>query len=407
MFQRIGADAFKGDLTNTWALCEALGNPHHQFKSIHIAGTNGKGSTSHGIAAVLMKAGYKTGLYTSPHLKEFTERIKINGLEVSKDFVVDFVERIKPVAEKIKPSFFEMTVAMAFDYFAKEKVDMAVIEVGLGGRLDSTNVITPVLSLITNISYDHQQLLGNKLKEIAFEKAGIIKPSTPVIISERQEEVETIFLQRAEKMKSKIVFASDHYQVSKTSLDTYQFSGVYNGTITSDLQGNYQTKNIAAIYALKEELCQLGFNIREEHFREAMTQVTSLTGLKGRWQQLNKSPLIIADTAHNEGGIRQVVEQLRNYKKALHIIFGMVNDKDSLPILSLLPREATYYFCQANIPRALNAEILRARAATLGLRGVAIPNVNQAIEQARKNTSPHDLIFVGGSTFVVAEIENL
>ena len=407
MFQRIGADAFREDLTNTQALCEALGFPHRKFKSVHVGGTNGKGSVSHGMAAVLMKAGYKTGLYTSPHLKEFTERIKINGLEASQNFTMDFVERIKPTLEKINPSFFEITTVMAFDYFARENVDIAIVEVGLGGRLDSTNVITPAVSLITNISYDHQQQLGNTLEEIAFEKAGIIKPSVPIIVSERQSETEGVFLQQAKNRKSKITFASDHYQVSKTSSDTYQFSGDYNGTVKSDLQGNYQAKNIAAIYALTEELRQLGFNLRDEHFKEALTQVTSLTGLKGRWQQLGKSPLIIADAGHNEAGIRNATAQLKEYNKKLHLVFGMVNDKDPWPVLSLLPTEAAYYFCQANIPRALNAEVLREKAAALGLHGTVIPDVNRAIEEAKKNASPDDLIFIGGSTFVVAEIENL
>ena len=409
MFQRVGAVAFKSDLTNTLALCSALGNPQHKFKSIHIAGTNGKGSTSHMLASVLQVAGYKTGLYTSPHLKEFTERIRINGQEIDKEFVVDFVERIKPLIKEIQPSFFEITVVMAFEYFAHQHVDVAVIEVGLGGRLDSTNIITPVLSLITNISWDHMDLLGDTLDKIAAEKAGIIKPEVPVIISERQPEIEQVFLLKAKECHCSITFATDLFKVTSESIGFYAVD--HNNQrqwLTLDLMGRYQAKNIAGVLASIEELRRIGFKISDEHVVHGLKHVMSRTGLRGRWQTIGEYPLIICDTGHNEGGIREIVQQLTETKyHHLHMVLGMVKDKDISQVLNLLPKDATYYFCEASIPRALPADELRLKAADFGLRGRVVKNVNEAIQAAKEKSSPDDFIFVGGSTFVVAEVENL
>ncbi len=411
MFQRVGAVAYKADLTNTWALCEALGNPQHQFKSVHVAGTNGKGSSSHMLAAVLQTAGYKTGLYTSPHLKEFTERIRINGREVSKDFVVDFVERIRPAIERIQPSFFEITVAMAFDYFAKQKVDIAIIEVGLGGRLDSTNVITPLVSLITNISWDHKELLGDTLPKIASEKAGIIKPQVPVIISELQAELASVFTEKAKSEKSVLTFATDVYSVTPQSEGTFQIHHRDQGwqmELSLDLKGSYQRKNIAGVLATIDQLVKNGFAISFAQIQQALQNTTALTGLKGRWQKLSEHPLIICDTGHNEGGIREVVQQIgqQTYNR-LWIVLGCVKDKDIHSVLALLPTDAHYFFCQANIPRALDAHELKQQALVVGLVGEVVSDVNEAIRTAKKRSGKDDFIFIGGSTFVVAEIEEL
>jgi len=409
MFQRIGASAYKTDLTNTIALCEALGNPQHKFKSIHIAGTNGKGSSSHMLASVLQVAGYRTGLYTSPHLKEFTERIRINGQEVDPEFVVGFVERIKPLIEEIQPSFFEITVLMAFEYFASKQVDVAVIEVGLGGRLDSTNVITPVLSLITNISWDHMDLLGDTLEKIASEKAGIIKPGVPVVISERQDEVENVFALKAGECHSSITFASDQFNVTRDANGFYLVNHANRQQVVKlDLKGRYQTKNIAGVLASVDELRKIGFEISDENVAKGLRDVMSRTGLRGRWQTIGQNPLIICDTGHNEGGIREIVQQIAetNYRH-LHMVIGMVKDKDVSKVLSLLPTDATYYFCQASIPRAMPADELRSKAESVGLKGDVFKNVNDAIKAAKENSLPDDFIFIGGSTFVVAEVENL
>ena len=409
MFQRIGSGAYKSDLTNTLALCEALGNPHNKTKSIHIAGTNGKGSSSHMLASVLQVAGYKTGLYTSPHLKEFTERIRINGHEIDKAFVVDFVMRIKPLIEEIQPSFFEITVVMAFDYFAHQQVDVAVIEVGLGGRLDSTNVITPVLSLITNISWDHMDLLGDTLDKIAAEKAGIIKPEVPVVISERQAEIENVFIQKANESHSSITFATDHFKITRESNGLYTIEkNNHLRLLKLDLMGRYQTKNIAGVLASIEQLRKTGFKISEQHIKDGLIEVMSRTGLRGRWQTIGEKPLIICDTGHNEGGIREIVQQIAETKyHQLHMVLGMVGDKDISKVLDLLPQDAIYYFCAASIPRALPAVELRLKAEGFGLIGKVFKNVNAAIQSAKENSSPDDFIFVGGSTFVVAEVENL
>lgn len=408
MFQRVGASAYKSDLTNTIALCEVLDNPHQKFKSIHVAGTNGKGSTSHMLAAILQSAGYKTGLYTSPHLKEFTERIRINGQEVSEQFVVDFVARIKPHIERIQPSFFEITVAMAFDYFASQQVDIAVIETGLGGRLDSTNVITPVLSIITNISWDHMDLLGDTLPKIAAEKAGIIKQNIPVIISETQTEVQDVFMTEIDSKNSKIEFADLEYYVTG-NYESFQVKSTKGEfTIQCDLKGLYQSKNIAGVLAAVDELRLQGFNISYAALTTGLKNVTTLTGLKGRWQKLGDNPLTICDTGHNEAGIREILDQIKGLKHAnLHWVLGMVKDKDVSKILKLLPTTAHYYFCQAKIPRAMDAATLSQHAKGLGLTGTIVADVNEAIRTATQNASPDDLILIGGSTFVVAEIENL
>jgi len=409
MYQRVGAAAYKADLSNTILLCEALGNPQNKFRSIHVAGTNGKGSSSHMLAAILQTAGYKTGLYTSPHLKEFTERIRINGKEIDKNFVVDFVKRIKSSIENIKPSFFEITVAMAFDYFAKQKVDVAVIEVGLGGRLDSTNMITPLVSLITNISWDHQDLLGDTLQKIAFEKAGIIKQTVPVVVSERNQEVDEIFRTKSNEEQSQLYFASDLWKIDSISEGVYQVQDPSKTVeLTLDLMGVYQRKNLGGVLQVVELLNGKGFNISQEAIRIALENVTTITGLKGRWQKLSHQPLVICDTGHNEAGIREVVAQIQAQKfEKLFIVLGCVKDKDLSSVLSLLPVDAYYFFCQAKIPRALDAIELSNRAAVFGLKGEVISDVNEAIGTARKKATPNDFIFVGGSTFIVAEIENL
>jgi dihydrofolate synthase/folylpolyglutamate synthase len=406
MFQRIGAAAYNRDLTNTLALCEAVGNPQEKFKSIHVAGTNGKGSSSHMIAAILQSAGYKTGLYTSPHLKEFTERIRINGNEVNQSFVVNFVNRIKPSIEKINPSFFEMTVAMAFDYFASQKVDVAVIEVGLGGRLDSTNVITPLVSLITNISYDHKDLLGDTLQKIASEKAGIIKRNVPVVISEYQQEVADVFERKAAEENASLEFASKSF--SFDGLNIWKGKSIRLKDVHPQLKGNYQTKNIPGVVLAIDKLIEMGFSINENSLRQGIEQVTTLTGLKGRWQKLGDKPLVIADTGHNEAGIQEIVHQIHTVKHDhLHMVIGMVKDKDITSVLRLLPKEAFYYFCQANIPRAMNANDLANHAKQFNLNGEIISDVNNAIKRAKERATENDFLFIGGSTFVVAEIESL
>lgn len=410
MYQRIGAAAYKANLDNTLALCEALGNPERKFKSIHIAGTNGKGSTSHMLAAVLQSAGYRTGLYTSPHLKEFTERIRIDGREVEREFVVEFVDRMKPMLDRIRPSFFEMTVAMAFDYFVRQQVDVAVIEVGLGGRLDSTNVIVPDLSVITNISWDHMALLGNTLPKIATEKAGIIKPGVPVVVSEKQEAVEEIFIGRAGQLGCDLVFGSDIIQLDHQSngYDVYQGGGVWLEGLVPDLKGRYQEKNLPGVLAAVLALTELGYEISNEAIKEGIARTTELTGLKGRWQVLREKPMTLCDTGHNEAGILAVLDQLRSLPhRRLHFVIGMVNDKDISKILNLLPREAVYYFCQAHIPRAMDADLLAREAAEAGLKGTVVRDVNDALAKATAEAAPDDIVFVGGSTFVVGELDDL
>jgi len=394
MYQRIGAVAYKANLDNTIKLLAELNNPETKFKSIHVAGTNGKGSTSHMLASVFQTAGYKTGLYTSPHLKDFRERIKINGVCIPEENVVDFVEKNRAFFEEIKPSFFEMTVGLAYDYFAKEQVDIAIIEVGMGGRLDSTNVITPLLSVITNISMDHMEFLGNTLEKIAAEKAGIIKPEIPVIIGETNEKTAPVFLEIAKRNHSEITFADVEAQC---------IAPLQN--VECDLQGIYQKKNIqtalAAIFSVKNQFP----NLSVEAIREGLANVVKNTGLLGRWQTIGEKPLIICDTGHNEDGIKQILQQLSQtpYRR-LHMVFGVVSDKDITTILSLLPKDAVYYFCKPNLPRGLNERDLREQAQKFGLQGNAFPTVGEALEAAKKSADSDDLIFVGGSTFVVAEV---
>ncbi len=413
MYQRVGNIAFKKDLSNTIALLEGMGNPHLTFKSVHIAGTNGKGSTAHALASVLQEAGYQTGLYTSPHLKSFTERIRINGAEIPQQEVIDFVQEHQALIEKVMPSFFEMTVAMAFWCFAKNKVDIAVIETGLGGRLDSTNVITPVLSLITNISFDHTAMLGNTLEAIAFEKAGIIKPNVPVVISQRQEETWQVFLQTATKNNAPIDFAESAFQITderadENGLKIFEYTTVKSGesaTLFTDLIGPYQRFNIPGILKAIDVLQQNGWQISSDNVLEGLKAVKSNTGLKGRWHIISNIPLTICDTSHNEGGLKEVVKylQLQKYKQ-LYLILGFTNDKDLHALLRLFPAKATFYFCQADIPRAMSAEAIKAIANELDLKAYVIPDVNEAIAICKKQATEEDIIFIGGSSFVVAEI---
>lgn len=418
MFQRVGASAYKADLSNTISLCAHLGNPQETFKTIHIAGTNGKGSTSHALAAVLQAAGYKTGLYTSPHLQSFTERIRIDGQEITEEGVVEFVANNKAFLDELQPSFFEMTVGMAFWYFAKETVDVAVIEVGMGGRLDSTNVIHPELCVITNIGYDHTQFLGNTLPLIAGEKAGIIKAGVPVVISQSQKETQAVFAQQAATKQAPIVFADQLWEVTKIqnseklSTDTGANFQVRSSAgafaLKLDLNGDYQRFNLPGILEAVKQLRDQGWSLSDEALKTGLESISQRTGLKGRWQILQAKPLLITDTGHNEAGILEVVSQLKKYEYAkLWMVIGMVNDKDISKVLELLPLEASYIFCQASIPRAMDAHELASKARERGLRGQVIPKVMDALEFARKNASPDDLIFIGGSTFVVAEIENL
>jgi dihydrofolate synthase/folylpolyglutamate synthase len=413
MFSKLGASAIKKDITNTIELCERLDNPHTRIKTIHVAGTNGKGSVSHMLAAVLQQAGYKTGLYTSPHLRDFRERIRINGEMISEASVVEFVQTIQPTIEEIEPSFFEVTVAMAFQHFYKEQVDVAIIEVGLGGRLDSTNIISPLLSIITNIGYDHTDILGTTLPEIASEKAGIIKPDTPVVIGERHPETEGVFIKKAKDNSAEIRFAEDEWQVgvsqddqsNSLNLKVTQLSTSQVLQLKLDLKGTYQVKNVRTVLSAIELLKAEGFNLTAKHIEEGLSQVTSLTGLMGRWQTLGKNPLIICDTGHNEHGIREVIKNIASTNfEHLHMVIGMVKDKDITKVLSLLPVNARYYFCEPDIKRAKSAEDLAKEAEAFDLKGNFYPSVREAFNAAKDQAKGDDMIFVGGSTFVVAEI---
>ena len=389
MYQRQGAVAFKKDLSNTIKLSEHIGNPHKKFKSIHVAGTNGKGSTSHMLASVLQEAGYKVGLYTSPHLKDFRERIKINGKEIKKKDVTNFIKNNKEFLEENNLSFFEMTVGLAFYCFAKEKVDFAVVEVGLGGRLDSTNIITPEVSVITNIGLDHTQFLGETLPEIAFEKAGVIKENIPVVIGEYQEEVYPVFKAIAEEKKSKI------YISSKEIKKAYK----------TDLLGSYQQHNVKTAVKTIEVLNSKKNRISDEALINGLSNVVSNTGLLGRWQILQEFPKVVCDTGHNKEGLTYVLEQLqKEVYSNLHVVFGVVNDKDLSKVLPMLPKKATYYFCKPNIPRGLDAQILQKEASKFGLKGTDFKSTEEALNHAKSNSLNSDLIFVGGSTFVVAEV---
>ena len=389
MYQNLGKKAYKKDLSNTVKLVNHLKKPHQKFKSIHVAGTNGKGSTSHMLASILQEAGYKVGLYTSPHLKDYRERIKINGKEVSKQFVIGFIKRNQSFFDTNSLSFFEMTVGMAFDYFAKQKVDLAIIEVGLGGRLDSTNVIIPEVSVITNIGKDHTQFLGNTLELIAIEKGGIIKPNIPVVIGETQKETKPIFIELARQNNSRIMFADREV----------------NQTFESDLKGSYQVKNINTALQSIKSLDKKEFKISTKNIQNGLLNVVKNTGLLGRWQTLQENPKVICDTAHNKEGLIYVMKQLKdeNYED-LHVVLGFVNDKDLSTIVDLFPKNANYYFCKPNISRGLDEDILKKEFAKNGYFGNSYKSVNEALKSAKKSAKSSDLIYVGGSTFVVAEI---
>ncbi len=412
-FHRIGKAAYRDDLKNIILLDNYFDHPHNKYLTIHIGGTNGKGSVSHMVASVLQEAGYKTGLYTSPHLKDFRERIKVNGEMIPENEVINFLTRHKNIIEAVKPSFFEMTVAMAFNYFAETRVDVAVIEVGLGGRLDSTNIIDPVLSVITNIGHDHMDLLGDTFEKIAAEKAGIIKKNIPVLISESQPETERVFITKAKESGSVISFADRTYACKleenvsvngergymTTELSTnHQFKGKLM------LGGDYQSKNLQAVFAAFNIL-KTAFRISHDEITDGIRNVVTNTGLYGRWQILSRDPLTVCDTGHNREGLKYVLDQLKRIpKSSLHIILGFVNDKDLGLVLPLFPKDAMYYFTKANIPRALNETVLKSEAGKYGLSGQSFSDIKTALEYARTNAKKSDLIFIGGSTFVVAEV---
>lgn len=412
MYQRIGAAAYKANLDTTIEILNYLNNPQDNFKSIHIAGTNGKGSTSHSLASVFQEAGYKTGLYTSPHLRDFRERIRINGEMIPENEVVTFIEKNKRKLEELELSFFEMTVAMAFDYFSKEKVDIAIIEVGMGGRLDSTNVIKPELSIITNISLDHVKFLGDNEEKIAIEKAGIIKSDIPVVIGETQEGCKNVFIVTAKEKKSPIYFADQIFEcIENDSISTeynnfniYKDNNIYLKNLSFPLLGDYQKKNLLTIICALDIL-RNSLNIEERHICDGLKKLVKNTGLMGRWQLINSNPLAIADTGHNVAGIMEVTKQLAKTKfDKLHFVLSVVNDKDIEGILSLLPKYAEYYFCKADIPRGLDANILAEKARACGLKGEVYNSVKQAYQSACKNADAGDLVFVGGSNFTVAEV---
>lgn len=411
MYQRVGKAAYKANLNNTLALDEYFGHPHRLYKTIHIAGTNGKGSVSHMLASVLMAAGYRVGLYTSPHLIDFRERIKIDGKPISKQDVVEFVQQHKSIFEQIQPSFFEMTVALAFKYFADKHVDIAVIEVGLGGRLDSTNIITPELSIITNIGLDHTDLLGDTLQLIANEKAGIIKPNIPVVICEWQEEIQQVFVDKACVAGAPITFASQNYTVKNTlvrnGVQEFKVENKQdktNFTLAVDLLGKYQAKNILGVVSAIDVLSAREFHIDRIQAARGLEKAASSTGLLGRWQIINQSPLVICDTGHNVDGITQLVEQIANTPhNKLHMVIGMVGDKNIDGVLSLLPKDAFYYFTKASIPRALHQDELSTKASKFNLSGTTHSEVKEALAFAYTKAMPDDLIFIGGSTFVVAD----
>jgi len=415
MFHRIGGQAYKANLNNTVALCQLLDNPHTSFKSVHITGTNGKGSVSHMVASVLQEAGYRTGLYTSPHLKDFRERIKVNGKMIGKRAVISFINKYRNQFEPIEPSFFELTVGMAFDFFRKEKVDIAVVEVGLGGRLDSTNIITPLLSVVTNVSFDHLQFLGDTLEKIAVEKAGIIKPAIPVVIGETQQEVKHVFEHQARSVGAEITFCDkqfsagyfklNHRNARFRTLDVLQLENNRKSIIKSPLTGIYQQKNIITVLGICQQLITQGYNLTDTSIQAGIERTVRNTGLKGRWQILSRHPLTICDTGHNEGGIKEVLKQIAETPhQNLHFVFGAVNDKHLEPVLAMMPGDATYYFCKPDIPRGLETDELQQRAIMAGLEGAVYPSVRAALKAAQKNAGEKDLVFVGGSTFVVAEV---
>ncbi|PKP29583.1 MAG: dihydrofolate synthase [Bacteroidetes bacterium HGW-Bacteroidetes-17] len=412
MYQRVGKAAYKANLDNTIALLGLLNNPHNHFKSIHIAGTNGKGSVAHMLASIFQTAGYKTGLYTSPHLNDFRERIKINGQMIPEEKVIDFVEKYKSSFETIKPSFFEMTVGLAFQYFENEKVDMAIIETGMGGRLDSTNLITPELSIITNIGMDHMQFLGDTLEKIAGEKAEIIKVGIPIIIGRKQTETQVIFTEKALQQKTNIFFAEDIFDAKRLTNSTLEFSEydvwraseLYIEHLQCPLLGAYQSENIVTVIQACDLLAEK-YGLSVTMVKEGIEDVLKNTGLKGRWQLLSKNPLTICDTGHNKDGLTAVVNQLKGIQcNQLHFVLGFVNDKNITDLLNLLPRNATYYFCRADIPRALDEKVLEEQAHKAGLRGQSYGSVREAYNSAVNNATSNDMVFIGGSTFVVAEV---
>lgn len=407
LFQNVGKDAYKEGLENTLLLDKHFNHPHQQYQTIHIAGTNGKGSCSHTLAAILQEAGYKVGLYTSPHLVDFRERIRVNGTCIPEERVVRFVEEERAFFEPLHPSFFEITTALAFLYFAEQKVDIAVIEVGLGGRLDCTNIISPLLSVITNISFDHVQFLGNTLDKIASEKAGIIKPNTPVIIGETTPETRPVFVEKALQCQAPIRFAEEEHElqtISEANDGTREYKTIHFGTINGVLNGDCQIKNTQTILAAVSEL-QKTLHISEQNIRDGFRNVCQATGLRGRWQKLADSPKTYCDTGHNVGGISYIVKQLERIPcSQKRIVIGMVNDKDIAHVLEMLPKDAIYYFTQAKVKRALPAEALLAQAKEKGLDGKAFPSVIEAYTAARNEASSDDLIFIGGSTFIVADL---
>jgi dihydrofolate synthase / folylpolyglutamate synthase len=413
MFSRIGVAALKKDLTNTVALCSFLGNPENKFRCIHIAGTNGKGSTSHMLAAIFQTAGFKTGLYTSPHLHDFRERIKINGRMIGEDDVASFVERIRPIAESVDPSFFEITVAMAFNYFANEQVDIAIIETGLGGRLDSTNIVTPELSVITNIGRDHMNILGDTIAQIAEEKAGIIKPNIPVVIGEKGEQSQEVFLQHATQKNSPLSFADDRWMVSDWEVHGHAMHISVEERSTSerrsyeiDIPAYYQTKNLITVLQAIHEMRNVGWKIDEQHVHKGLKSFKKITGLHGRWENISSSPKAFLDVAHNIEGFRQLISQVElTDHQSLHMVIGMVKDKEIDDVLSVLPTHAKYYFTRAAIPRALDENTLAQKARSRGLHGEAFPNVNVAYEAALQHATKNDLIIICGSVFVVAELQ--
>ncbi len=408
MFQNVGKAGYKEGLDNTIALDNHFGNPHRRFKTIHVGGTNGKGSCSHTIAATLQSAGYKVGLFTSPHLIDFRERIRVNGEMIDEDYVVRFVEEEKNFFEPLHPSFFELTTALAFKYFAEQKVDIAVIEVGLGGRLDCTNIITPILSVITNISFDHVQFLGDTLAAIAGEKAGIIKHNVPVVIGETTVETRPMFLNKAKEADTHIIFAEESDEIlSHRFCDEggIDYATRHYGTIHGELGGLCQTKNAATILSAIETLRECGLRIADGDILNGFAHVCSLTGLMGRWQRLDSNPITYCDTGHNKGGLEYIINQLqRQHYKSLRIVFGMVNDKDINGVLAMMPKDAVYYFCQASVKRAMPGNELQELAAHHSLCGKIYQSVGEAYTAARAEADEDDFLYIGGSSFIVADL---
>ncbi|HNY44202.1 MAG TPA: folylpolyglutamate synthase/dihydrofolate synthase family protein [Bacteroidales bacterium] len=412
MYQRVGAAAYKANLDNTLAFDKITGSPHKKYKTIHIAGTNGKGSVSHSLASILQEAGYKTGLYTSPHLTDYRERIRVNGKKIEESFITEFINSHKNFIKNVKPSFFEMSVALAFKYFELQQVEVAVIEVGMGGRLDSTNIILPELSVITNIGLDHTQFLGNSLAEIAGEKAGIIKQNIPVVIGERQKETEEVFLKKAKEKNSKISFASDNYackilnsNLKYSNFEVEKKTSDKSYTLNFNLSGKYQEKNLATILETVDNLRNQGFCISDENLKQGLENLIKNTGFHGRWETLSTEPLTICDTGHNKEGLSYTIEQLLSLEfKKLRFVLGFVNDKNVDEVLKLFPKNAEYYFCKAQIPRALDEKILLEKANLVSINGKSFENVSSAYHAAKKDADKNDVIFIGGSTFVVADL---